>query len=348
MDGARAPGYATDDNRTMAPDRAALKRLIDGFLPSQAIHVAATLGIADLLADGPRASDQLAAAAGADPDALHRLLRALARVGVLDELPGRRFALTELGDGLRSDAPGSLQPWAAFVGRSYAWDTWSHLEHSVRTGETAFRSLHGRSVWEYRAEHPEESAIFDHAMTAVTRTLETTIVAAYDFGRFGHIVDVGGGRGAFLAALLQAHPSLTGTLFDQEHVAAGAAELLERAGVADRCRIVAGSFFDEVPTGGDAYVLKSIIHDWEDEQATAILRTCAAALAPDARVLVVEHDLADPSAAWIDLQMLVMVGGRERTEQEYTALFETAQLEFLGSTPVAGGFAVLEAGSAAA
>jgi hypothetical protein len=328
-------------------DPATLLRMVNGYQASRAIHVAATLGIADLLADGPRTSDDLAAATESHPDALYRVLRALASIGIFREEDGGLFALTPLGEGLRADA---LQGWAAFVGRPYHWQAWSALEDSVRTGENAFRMVHGTDPWEYRATRPEESALFDRAMTALTRPLNGALLDAYDFGRFAKLMDVGGGTGALLAAVLAEYPALQGVLFDQPHVVAGAEALLGAAGVADRCRVVAGSFFEAVPEGADAHVLKSVIHDWEDEEATAILRTCRRALEPDGAVLVVERVLAPPNegpeAKFVDLTMLVMTGGRERTLDEYAALFEAAGLRLAGATPTGAGFSVLEAAPA--
>jgi hypothetical protein len=314
-----------------------LRRAISGYQVSQALHVAATLGLADLLAEGPRTSDDLAAACGADPDSLYRLLRALASIGVLEAQPDRRFALTDEGQALRSDVPGSVHAHAVFIGRSYHWNAWSQLEHSVRTGEPAFRHLYGMSVWEYRAGRPEESAIFDAWMTALTEMTNEVVVRTYDFSRFTHVVDVGGGRGALLAAIRRANPGVRATLFDQEHVVSG----VEIEGV----DVVGGSFFESVPRGGDAYVLKSIIHDWNDDDAVAILRTCAAALEGDARVLLIERDLSDPVAPWEDLQMLVKLGGRERTEEEYDELFRAAGLEPAGATPIGAGRSVFSARS---
>lgn len=246
-----------------------LGRAVNGYQVSQALHVAASLGLADLLANGSRSTDELAAACGAHPDSLYRLLRALASIGVVDAEPERRFALTELGEELRS-VPGSEHAHAIFIGRDYHWNAWSQLEHSVRTGEPAFQTLYGMSVWEYRAERPEESAIFDRWMTANTETVNSAIAGTYDFSRFAHVVDVGGGRGSLLAAIVRAHPGVQGTLFDQPHVV----EDVEIEGV----EAIGGSFFDTVPRGGDAYVLKWIIHDWGDDEAIEILRTCAAAL----------------------------------------------------------------------
>jgi hypothetical protein len=312
-----------------------LRPAVNGYQVSQALHVAAALGLADLLAAGPQSSEDLAAACGAHPDSLYRLLRALATIGVLDAEADSRFALTEVGAELRSDVPGSEHAHAVFIGRDYHWNAWSQLEQSVRTGEPAFQSLYGMSVWEYRAEHPEESAIFDRWMTANTETVNDVIADTYDFSRFAHVIDVGGGRGSLLAAIVRAYPEMRGTLFDQPHVVAG----VEIDGV----DVVAGSFFEAVPRGGDAYVLKWIIHDWGDDEAVAILRSCAAALDDGARVLLIERDLTDPAASWLDLQMLVMLGGRERTEAEYAALFRAAALEPAGATPIGAGLSVFEA-----
>ena len=323
-----------------------LARLVDGFRASQAIHAAVELGVPDLLGDGERTSDALAEATGADPSTLYRLLRALASLGVLHEAEGGRFSLTPLGRPLRGDVPGSLRGWTRLVGREYVWRSWGNLTTAVRNGENSFRALYGADVFEWRAEHPEDSAIFDEAMRSLTAPSTAALLAAYDFGRFGTIVDVGGGNGTLLALLLAAHPTARGILFDQAHVVAGADSVLAAAGVADRCEIVAGSFFENVPTGGDAYVLKSIIHDWEDEESVAILRGCRASMGPAAVVLLIERDLGgpneNPAAKLSDLNMLVMPGGLERSEDEYAALFEQAGLRYTSTTVTATGHAVIE------
>jgi len=328
-------------------DSAELRRLANGYQLSQALHVAAVLGIADLVAAGPRSSDELAAAVGAHPPSLYRLLRALAAFGVFREEDGRRFASTPLSDLLRRDAPRSLHGWVAFVGRPAHWESWASLADSVRTGESAFRLRHGESVWDYRAGRPDESAAFDAAMTAVTHADDRSLIAAYDFGRFGTVADVGGSRGAFLASLLAAHPAMRGILFDLPHVVAGAGELLAGAGVADRCSVVPGSFFDDVPTGADAYVLKSIVHDWPDEEAVAILRGCRRAAGEHGVVLVLERELGPPNeggaAKLSDLNMLVGPGGQERSRDEFEALFESAGLRLVRSVHADGGRSVLEA-----
>jgi hypothetical protein len=326
-------------------DRPTLQQLVNGYGAAQAIHVAAVLGIADRLAAGPKTANELADAAGAHPDSLYRLLRALASIGVLEERDERRFALAELGQGLRSDAPRSLSGWAAFIGRPPFWESWGALLHSVRTGENAFRHVHGQSVWEYRAARPEEQAVFDGAMASMTGAANAAILDAYDFGQFRTVVDVGGGNGTLLGAILERHGAVRGLLFDQPHVATGAEETL--APFADRCRTVGGSFFDSVPTGGDAYVLKAIIHDWEDHEAIAILSVCREAMAPGAAAVIIERDLgppnADPDAKFSDLNMLVNPGGRERTYDEYRRLCDQAGLRLAGSTPTASGWAVFEA-----
>jgi hypothetical protein len=326
---------------------AELARLVDGFRVSQTIHAAVDLGIPDLLADGDRTADELADASGADASALYRLLRALASLGILHEADGRRFSLTELGQPLRGDVPGSLRGWVRLIGRDHMWRSWGNLANAVRAGENSFRALHGTDVWEWRADHPEESAIFDEAMMSLTVGANAAILSAYDFGRFGTVVDVGGGNGTFLAAVLAAHPQLRGVVFDQEHVVSGAEPVLRAAGVLDRCEVVAGSFFTSVQEGGDAYVLKQIIHDWEDEESVAILRTCRAAMGPEAVALVIERDLGapneNPAAKLSDLNMLVMPGGRERTQDEYKELFRQAGLRHVSTAAAANGDAVMEA-----
>jgi hypothetical protein len=329
---------------------ATLMRLIVGFQVSQAIHVAATLGIADLLAAGARPTDELAAETGTHEPSLYRLLRALAAVGVFHEEDGRRFSLTPMAELLRTDVPGSLHGWAAFIGRPYFRESWSALEHSIRTGENAFQHVHGTDVWSYRAERPEESAIFDRAMQSLTGGSNQALLDVYDFGRFGTMVDIGGGNGALLAALLTAYPAMHGIVFDQEHVVANAGPVLDAAGVVDRCTLVGGSFFDEVPVGGDAYVLKSIIHDWDDERSTEILRVCRNAMADGAVLLLIERIVGPPNedarTKFGDLNMLVNPYGRERTIEEWEALLDASGFRLEGTTPSASGLAVIEASPA--
>ena len=323
-----------------------LRRLLAGYQVSQAVHVAAVLGIADLLADGPRTSDELAEETGADPDALFRLLRALVVVEIVEADGDRTFSLGRLGQGLRTDAPDSIAGWAAFVGRKFYWDAWGHLIDSVRTGENAFRIAHGTSVWEHRERHPDDSVAFDRAMAAVTRRVIRPLLDAYDFGRFGTIVDVGGGNGALLGAIVERHPSVKGVLFDQPHVVERARRVLEAAGVADRCTVEGGDFFASAPAGADAYMLGHILHDWDDAKAGRILDNLRRAMPAGARLLGVEHVLPEgagqASGKLTDVNMMVIAGGRERTEAEYRRLFAAHGFRLTRVVPTAGDVSVVE------
>ena len=324
----------------------ALRRLVNGYQVSRAIQVAAVLGIADRLSEEPRSAAELAVQVGADSDALYRLLRALSSVDVLQEEPDHRFRLTELGECLRSDAPEPNADWAIFVGQPYHWQAWGDLLHSIETGENAFRHVHGTDPWTFRSQRPELSSAFDRAMAANARQTSSSLLSGFDFSRFDAIVDVGGGNGALLAAILQSHSQSRGIVFDQPHVVAHAGQVLDLAGVAERCEIVGGSFFESVPAGGSAYLLKSIIHDWEDDEAKAILATCRRAMDGGAALLVIERDLgnpnSDPDAKFSDLNMLVNPGGRERSEAEYRVLLEAAGFRFIGFTPTGSGIGVFE------
>jgi hypothetical protein len=277
------------DERT---PRDVLWDLANGHFVAQAIHVAAKLGIADLLRDGPLPVDELANATGSHAPTLQRLLRALASVGLFVEEPDGRVCLTPSAEYLRSDVRGSMRNWAmAFAGPAW-WSSWGELLHSVQTGEPAFPKALGLPLWEYLDAHLEEQALFNATMSASD---PTAVVQAYDWSRFRLVVDVGGGQGTLLAAILSAHPSSRGILFDQPAVVATAGTILDGAGVADRCEAVGGDFFTSVPPGADAYVLKAIIHDWQDELAIAILRTCRSAMPATGRLLLVERVLEPPN-----------------------------------------------------
>ena len=321
------------------PPQAALdlRRLLAGFQVTQAIHVAAVLGVADHMSATARPAGEIAAAVGADADCLYRLLRALAALGVLVEHEGRRFALAAMGECLRTGSPHSVRPFAIYVAQQNQWDAWGHLLHSVRTGENAFRALHGVDCWEYRAARPEQNAIFNAAMTGSSRWVERAIVDAYDFGRCTRVADIAGGEGSLLAALLRAHPGLRGVLFDQPHVIASAGRLLAAAGVADRCEAIGGDMMVGVPPGCDTYVMKYVLHDWDDAHCLRILRACRAAMTPAARLIVIDRLLGPPNqepiVALADLHMLVGPGGRERAGDEFAALFEAAGLRLAEVRP---------------
>lgn len=326
--------------------RLALLGLINGFQITQAIRVAATLRIADHLKDGARSASELAALTKSHPDSLYRLLRALAAVGVFREDEGQEFALTPMGDCLRADSATPLGAWAEVVGSPYFWQAWGHLLHSVQTGENAFESLNGKNVWQFRAEHPEHGATFDRAMTQLSRGGAEAVIRAYDFSPFGHIVDVGGGQGLMLAAILRVHPHMRGTLFDQSDVVAGAKTTLMERGVIERCDIVGGSFFETVPEGADAYLMRAVIHDWEDDEAIAILKVCRRAMRETAKLIIIERLVAPPNempaTKFSDLNMLVSPGGRERTREEFSDLFSEAGFELTLVFP-AGTHNVIEA-----
>jgi hypothetical protein len=322
-------------------------RLVNGYRISQAIHVAVVLNLPDRIGDGPRAAADLATEIHCHPRSLYRLLRALATIGVFQELENERFCATELSDSLRTDVPQSVAGWAAYIGRPAYWQAWSALLHSVRTGESGFTSVHGQNVWEYRAQRPQDGAVFDAAMTSLSRQVAESVLDAYDFGRFGEVVDVGGGRGAFMAAMLSRWPDLHAMVFDRPHVVAGAPELLARAAVGQRCRVVAGDFFESVPSGADAYVLKNIVHDWSDDHTVQILRNCRSAASDNATLLIVERVIQGPNqgsvVAFSDLNMLVAPGGQERTEAEYATLLKVAGFHLNRIIPTDGDVSVLEA-----
>lgn len=328
-----------------------LMPMVTGAWASQAICTAATLGLADLLAQGHQSAEALAHATGTQPAALARLLRALAALGVFCETEQGLFASTPLGDQLRSDAPGSLRNLAMMVGGPEARRAWSDLTYSLRTGNSAFRNVFGMDTYEYRTSHPSDRAVFNAAMADMTRQVAAAAIAAYDFGRFGSIVDVGGGNGALLASLLITCPGLSGIVFDLPSGTEGAAETISEAGIGDRCQIVHGDFFTAVPAGADAYLLKSVMHNWDDEKCGTILSICSKAMVETARLLVIEQVLparveADPlhrRALLTDLNMLVMTGGRERSEAQYAELLRTSGLEISAITATASSFSIVEA-----
>jgi hypothetical protein len=313
------------------PPPFALFRIVTGYYVSRAIYVAARLGIADLLAEGRRSHDELAKATGAHADSLRRVLRLLASAGVFIEEDDGKFALTPIGACLRSDVPGSMRAAALLFG-GITQQAWGDLLHSVETGESAFRRVFGMDSFDYMAEHPDEAANFDAAMAGFTKHIAIAVAAAYDFSPFRRIVDVGGGNGALLAGILRANPTLTGIVFELPDVAIRTREQIHKLGLAGRCEIVGGDFFKEVPSGGDAYLLKHVIHDWNDHRATEILRTCRRAMGAEAKLLLVEGiyppriDQSDESrgAAANDVNMLVCTGGRQRSEAEFRTLYDAA------------------------
>ena len=325
-------------------------RMIVGHWLAQAIQVACELKIPDLLGEGAASSEELASATDADPAAMHRLLRALASQGVVRHLEDGRFERTDLSDVFRRDVPGTLGPYARYITGPDVYRAWGDLLHSIRTGEIAAEHTFEMRFFEYYDRHPEAGRIFNEAMSSSARWVADDITTAYDFSDFGTVVDVAGGQGILLAAILRRNPAGMGVLFDLPHVIEQARSVLEAEGVAERCRLVAGSFFDGVPSGGDAYVLKSIIHDWDDERSLDILSNCRRAMGTSGRLLVIdrviseriEPTLADQRATLMDLNMLVLTGGRERTLPEFEQLFERAGFKLQRSVPTSTGLHVIE------
>jgi O-methyltransferase domain/Dimerisation domain len=300
-----------------------LTELINGFQVSQIIHTAAILGIPDMLKEGAKPSDEVATATRAHPGAMYRLLHALASAGILEEQIGGLFCLTALGQCLRSDARHSRAAWARNIGRPYAWAAWGDMLQCVRTGQDSFRRLQGKSVWQWRAGNPVETAFFDAAMTELSRGVADAIADSLDFSQFRCIMDVGGGQGEFLAGILNRNPQTRGILFDLPHVVAGAPSVLSAHGVADRCDIVGGSMSVSVPGGGDACILKNVFLDEEDDQVCGILKICREVMPASGHLFVIEPLATEPNKpepSLLDMTMLVMTGGRKRKPEEYHAL----------------------------
>ncbi len=325
-----------------------LMNLVTGKWVSQAISVAAELGIADVLGNGFKSAAEIAEAVNASEDGVYRLLRALASVGLFTASEKRKFKLTPLGKLLRRDSVETIRGFSCFTGHNSTWLPWGELRHSVRTGEPAFDHVFGVPIFEYLGKTPEASAVFDGAMTSLSTFESTAVVNAYDFSGIGTIVDVAGGRGFLIAAVLKANRKTRGILFDLPHVTGGAAELLRERGVADRCEIVSGDFFTSVPSGADAYIMKHIIHDWDDERATQILRTCYRAMPSGAKLLLV--DVVIPTGnglrygKLLDLEMLVLTPrGRERTREEFRDLLKQSGLRLARVIPTATYLSVVEA-----
>jgi hypothetical protein len=335
--------------QTTAPDPAMhVFQLATGYVISTALQLAVQVGVADHLAAGPRTARQLAAATGTHEDALYRVLRALASVGVFDEVEPRRFALTPAADILRKDAPRSIHDVVLFIADPLHMRVYADAIESLRTGKPAAEKTLGKPVFEWFAEHPEYSSTFNNAMTNMSAAIVPAVLEAYDFGDIGLLVDVAGGHGQVLRSILRKYPAMRGILMDLDHVLAGAKPYIEADGVADRCQTVAGDFFRAVPPGGDAYVMKHIIHDWDDERAAQILRSIHTAMgSKQGKVILLEGVLApgnEPGLGKImDLEMLLLPGGRERSAEEFRGLFDRAGFDLVRIVPTTSPVCVIEA-----
>lgn len=314
---------------------------------ARALYAAARLGLADLLASGPRDVTMLAARTGTHPPSLHRLLRALASFGVLTEREPRRFALTRLGEALRRDAAGAARSTVLTLAGDWQWQAWSQFLASLTTGGTGLAAATGQDLFAYLADHPQDGARFDEAMVGLYGGLWPSVVAAWDFSRLKSVADIGGGVGLLLAEILSAHPDMRGLLLEQATTAAKAEQVMGQRGLARRCEIVTGDFFAAIPPGHDAYVLAHVLHDWDDARCLSILRGCHKAMHRDARLLIIETVLPDGDAPHpgklLDLVMLTVTGGRERTAPEFADLLAAAGLRLVRVVPTEAGQSIVEA-----
>ena len=326
-----------------------LRQLAWGYIPAALIGVIIELGIPDLLADGMMPAGEIAAASHTNEDALYRMLRALASFGILAESSGRHFTLTATGRRLRSDVPDSLRGYIRWTTDPFLFRNYADLMYSAKTGEPAVAHVFGGSLFSHLQADPPLSRIFNDGMTSFSQMVSRAVLEAYDFSGIKVLADLAGGEGALLAAILHKYPAMQGLLLEQEHVLPGARKRLEALGLADRSRCSAVDFFKSVPAGADAYLMKSIIHDWDDQRAGIILRNCREALrsVERGRLLLLEATIPsgnDPHVAKVyDMQMLVLAGGRERTRDEFQKLLAEAGFRLTAVVPTRSFVSVVEA-----
>jgi hypothetical protein len=325
--------------------QAQMNQLISGYMQTQAVYVAAKLGIADLLSQGSRTAEDLAQATKMHAQSLFRLLRALASLGVFAEDESSRFSLTPMAECLRSDVPGSQRALAIMSGEEH-FRAWGELLYSVQTGKTSFDKLYGMPIFDFLSQNLEQAKVFDAAMVGVHGRETAAMTDAYDFSSIGVLADIGGGNGSLLSSVLQTYPAMKGMLYDLPGVIERAKAGIQAAGLADRCKVISGSFFESIPEGADAYLMRHIIHDWDDEKSLTILRNVYRAMKPDARLLVIEGVIPpgnDPCfGKLLDLTMLTLPGGKERTEDEYRALFRAGGFELTRIVPTQAEVSVIE------
>jgi hypothetical protein len=324
----------------------ALTQTILGSLNAQAVYVAAKLGVADALAAGPKSVDQLAKEVGADESSLYRVLRALASIGIFAENQ-RTFRLTPTAELLRSDVEGSLRDVAIFMGEDWHWSVWGQTLFSVKTGEAAWTRVHGKTIFPYFETNSAAAEIFDRAMSSFTTLAGKAVANAYDFSSLNVLVDIAGGHGKLLTAILEATPDLRGVLFDLPHVIGRAKESDDIKKLSERLDLKQGDFFESVPAGADGYILKHIIHDWKDAEAIKILTNIRKAMGTYGRVLLIEAVVREGNepdfAKILDIEMLVSPGGKERTAAEYAELFRESGLKLSRVIPTRSPYSVIEA-----
>eukprot|EP00438_Fugacium_kawagutii_P030638 Skav234279 [mRNA] locus=C9163801:113:1084:+ [translate_table: standard] len=320
--------------------------MITGYWHSQAIYAAAKFGIADHLKDGPKSVDDLADATSTNADALYRLLRALASKGIFAEGEPRHFSLTPLAEPLQTDAPGSKRALALMSGDEQ-FRSWAEICYSIETGGIAFDKVFGKPIFKYLSENPDKAKIFDAAMVGIHGRESDVILDAYDFSNVGVLADIGGGNGSQISRILEHHSGLNGILFDLPHVIERAKTPIEAAGLSDRCELVSGNFFEAVPETADAYMMRHIIHDWDDEKSLTILRNCHRAMSSNAKVLIVESVIPPGNepfgGKFLDLVMMLIPGGKERTEDEYRTLLGNSGFELTQVIPTKTEVSIVEA-----
>lgn len=331
---------------TEASPHQQLDKMITGYWVSQAIYAAAKFNIAEHLNDGPKSVEELAQITSTDTDALYRLLRALASVGIFAEGESRQFSLTPMAEPLRSDVPGSKRALALMAGDEQ-FRTWAEIDYSIQTGKIAFEKVFGKPIFDYLGENPDKARIFDAAMTGIHGRESNVILEAYDFSGFGVLADIGGGNGSLMSEMLQKHTAMKGILFDLPHVVEHAKNNIESAGVSDRCDVVGGNFFEAVPEGADAYLMRHIIHDWDDAKSLTILRNCHRVMPAESKLLLVESVIPSGNkpfgGKFLDLVMLLIPGGKERTEEEYRALLSKAGFQLSRIVPTETEVSIIEA-----
>lgn len=340
-----ATAISTDTAQQLPPE-AYITQLAFGALITQALAAAAKLGVADLLAEKPLPVSELAAKTESHERSLYRVLRSLASVGVFVETEPKVFANTVYSEVLRSDVPNSTKGGAIFMGADWHWSVWGDMLYSVKTGKPAWGHIHGQEVFDYFPAHPEAAEIFNNAMTNMSTGTAPAIVEALDLTGINTIADIAGGHGYLLSQILKANPDVKGVLFDMPSVIEGAASLLEKEGVAERVEKVSGDFFASVPSGADAYIMKHIIHDWNDEQCVTILKNIYSAMNENGKVLIVEVVVPtgnEPHFSKImDLEMLVSPGGVERTDEEYKELLAAAGFCLTRIIPTKSPYSIVE------
>ena len=343
---------ATTETLPQRPQQQDIERMMQlttGMVISAALQPIARLKIPDLLADGPHHVSQIAAESGTNEDALYRVMRLLASVGVFAELPGKVFAITPMSQLMRSDVPGSLRDMILWISNRFHFQVFGDLEHSLRTGQPAVEKVFGKPAFEAIFGDPEVAYDFNLAMTCLSRRIAPALLEVYDFSKIGTLMDVAGGHGAVLCEILARYPNMKGILFDIPNVIEEATCHICELKMEERCQTIRGDFFAEIPPGADAYYMQHILHDWNDDRSLKILANCRRALEgrPNGRLLIVDSvvpETSDPHPSkWLDMAMLLMPGGRERTRPEWDALFARAGFEITGIFPMKAAESLIEA-----